>query len=237
MERLAFKSQCSINDRGSVERREKDGATEISVRSIETRGLVYNIFVGDGDTGTFVTVKEACFEKFGELYGIKKEECVGHIQKRMGKGLRQYKLKNKSIKLSDGKGVGGSGCLTDLIIDKMQNNFGEAIRNNIGNRDNMYNAIWAIFKHRVRNDVEMTLDMTYIQEMTGVPFGVALIKKHLPHVFVEQLKPIFTRLSEDKLLDRYLQGLTQNQNEAANQVLWGSAQKLNFVGKTRFCWQ
>ena len=84
---------------------EKDSATEIFLRSIETRRLVYNIFVGDGDTGTFGTVKEACFEKFGELYGIQKEECVGYIQKKMGKGLRQYKLKNKSIKLSDGKGV------------------------------------------------------------------------------------------------------------------------------------
>ena len=31
----------------------------------------------------------------------------------------------------------------------MQNNFGEAIRNNIGVKDGMYNAIWAIFKDKV----------------------------------------------------------------------------------------
>ena len=84
--------------------------------------------------------------------------------------------------------------------------------------------------------------MTYVQEMAGVPFGVALIKKRLPHVFVEQLKPIFTRLSEDKLLDHCLQGLTQNQNEAVNQVLWGEVPKneilqakQGFVGSKRNC--
>ena len=178
-------SQCSINHTGSAERMEKDGATEIFLRSIETRGLVYNIFVSDGDTSTFGTVKEACFEKFGELYGIQKEECVGHIQKRMDKGLRQYKLKNKSIKLSDGKGVGCSGRLTDLIIDKMQNNFGEPIRNNIGNRDNMDNAIWAIFKHRLRNDVESLEKQHDLCPRNGwCTFWSCFDKKRLPHVFV-----------------------------------------------------
>ena len=69
--------------------------------------------------------------------------------------------------------------------------------------------------------------------MAGVPFGVALIKKRLPHVFVEQLTPIFTRLSEDKLLDHCLQGLTQNQNEAANQVLCGKCRKTKFCGQNK----
>ena len=69
--------------------------------------------------------------------------------------------------------------------------------------------------------------------MAGVPYGVALIKKRLPYVFVEQLKPIFTRLSEDKLLDHCLQGLTQNQNEAANQVLWGKCPKTKFCGRNK----
>ena len=103
----------------------------------------------------------------------------------MGKGLRQYKLKNKSIKLSDGKGVGGSGRLTDLIIDKMQNNFGEAIRNNIGNRDNMDNAIWAIFKHRLRNDVESLEKQHDLCPRNGwCTFWSCFDKKRLPHVFV-----------------------------------------------------
>ena len=70
------------------------------------RNLIYNMFVGDGDTGSFAGVKEACYQKYGDLYSVVEEECVGHIQKRMGSGLREYKQKMKSIPLKDGKGVG-----------------------------------------------------------------------------------------------------------------------------------
>ena len=77
-------SQCSINHTGFAERMEKDGATEIFLRSIETRGSVYNIFVGDGDTGTFGTVKEACFEKFGELLWYPKRRMRGTHPKEDG---------------------------------------------------------------------------------------------------------------------------------------------------------
>ena len=58
-------------------------------------------------------------------------------------------------------------------------------------------------------------------------------KKRLPHVFVEQLMPIFTRLSEDKLLDHCLQGLPQKENEAANQVLWGKCPTTKFCGRNK----
>ena len=47
---------CTINHKGSSESMEKAGAVEIFLRSIETRHLVYNTFVGDGDTGSFASV-------------------------------------------------------------------------------------------------------------------------------------------------------------------------------------
>ena len=37
--------------------------------------------------------------------------------------------------------------------------------------------------------------------------------KRLPEVFMKELDPIFERLSDESLLTRCLQGLTQNQNE------------------------
>ena len=52
-------SQCSINHTGSAERMEKDGATEIFLRR--------EIFFGDGYTGCFGSVKEACINKFGDV--------------------------------------------------------------------------------------------------------------------------------------------------------------------------
>ena len=53
------------------------------------------------------------------------------------------------MKLKDGGSVGGRGRLTDAIIDKMQTCYGYAIRNNIGNKENIRNDIFAIFYHMV----------------------------------------------------------------------------------------
>ena len=45
-------------------------------------------------------------------------------------GLREYKKKMRGQKLPDGKNVGVAGRLTDDVIDRMQSNYREAIRNN-----------------------------------------------------------------------------------------------------------
>ena len=63
----------------------------------------------------------------------KKEECVGHIQKRIRTALREYKRKMKGIRLTDGRSISGKGRLTDVMINRIQNCFGQCIRNNKGN--------------------------------------------------------------------------------------------------------
>ena len=112
----AHSSMCQINHQGSSEAMEAAGAAEIFSRSIEGRGLRYTLFVGDGDSSCYGTVKEAMKHK----YHVEKEECVGHIQKRMGCALRRIKKEYKGKKLADGKPVGGKGHLTDKVIDRRQ---------------------------------------------------------------------------------------------------------------------
>ena len=51
----------------------------------------------------------------------------------MGQLFRKHKNKRRGPLLSDGKGVGGQGRLTDDGVDKIQTYFGYAIRNNKGN--------------------------------------------------------------------------------------------------------
>ena len=94
---------CKCNVNHEAARMESDGAIEIFLRSIDARKLIYSTYVGDGDSGSFSVVIVACLEKYGELYTITKEEFLGHIQKRMGSGLREYKRKTRLIKLSDEK--------------------------------------------------------------------------------------------------------------------------------------
>ncbi len=70
----------------------------------------------------------------------------------MGTSLREFKRRSKGRKLSDGKGVGGLGRLTDSVINSMQNYYGFAIRNNKGNLIGMKNAVLAIFQHTIKDD-------------------------------------------------------------------------------------
>ena len=49
--------------------------------------------------------------------------------------------------MSDGKTVGGVGRLTDKIIDKIQNYYGQSIRNNSGDNDKMQNDMGNLSAH------------------------------------------------------------------------------------------
>ena len=57
--------------------------------------------------------------------------------------------------------------------------------------------------------------------------------KCLPFIFRGELKPIFARLSKE-LLHSCQKGLTRNQNESLNNVLWSKCSKRIFIGKDRF---
>ena len=55
----------------------------------------------------------------------------------------------------------------------------------------------------------------------------------LPSVFKLLLKPIFSRLSNNDILGRCLKGLTPNQNEAINGMLWAVCPKTKFCGRSK----
>ena len=73
--------------------------------------------------------------------GIKvvKKECVGHVQKKVGTALRKLKREKK--------GMGGKGKLTNSMMDRLQNYYGIAIRDNVGNMKAMKKTIHASLMH------------------------------------------------------------------------------------------
>lgn len=229
------KQHCHINHEGSSGSIERDAAIEMFLRSIDKRSLRYTQYIGDGDSSSFACVKERCLQKYGESYDVKKEECIGHIQKRMGTGLRELKRKYQGKKLTDGKAIGGAGRLTDRMIDRFQNNYGAAIRSNIGNIKGMENAIWAGFKHVIKDpDVPLEVQHDLCPKYGWCKFWRNRVEYNedgrLPAVFKEVLKPLFTRSTNKELLSRCQSGYTQNQNESVNSVLWSKCLKTKFCG-------
>ena len=73
--------------------------------------LKYVNFYGDGEAKSFYAVEDIYLDT-----QVKKFECIGHVQKRMGKRLRTLRMTVK--------GLGDSGRLTDVMIDKIQNYYG-----------------------------------------------------------------------------------------------------------------
>ena len=183
--------------------------------------------------------------KKGKLLLLQNDKnSVGHIQKRIGTALRKLVRDNKGRKLADGKGVDGKGRLTKVQIDKMQNYYGMAIRKNSDNLKGMQNDIWAIYHHMIKaNSSPLSEQHKYCPKGSGSwckywkdRFNGSKTyddDTRLPTVFQPLLKGLFSRLTEKELLERCLKGLTQNQNESINAMLWKRCPKTNFCGKRR----
>ena len=243
--KMVHDKKCNINYYGSSGGMEGAGAVAIYKRSIKMRKLKYTKFVGDGDSDTFKIVREEMEKVYGSRYLVQIEECVGHVQKRMGNALRKYVKDMKGKKLLDDKSVSGKGRLTQLKIDRIQRNYGEAIRKNTGSLKEMQNAVWAIFHHMIKPPSDMPLSIQHRfcpkGENSWCKFNSNLESRkttyneehRLPSVFFNELKPIFTRLASIGLLQKCLLGLTQNQNESFNNLVWQRCPKGLFCSKER----
>ena len=67
---------------------EVEGALKMWNRSIQKHNLRNSFMVSDGDSKAFKAVSES--KCYGENFTIEKIDCVGHVQKRMGK--RGYQI-------------------------------------------------------------------------------------------------------------------------------------------------
>ncbi|KAK3781917.1 hypothetical protein RRG08_064172 [Elysia crispata] len=115
------------------------GAVIIFSRSEEQRKLRYMQYLGDDDSASFKKVNES--KPYGESADVEKMECVGHVQKRCGTRLRKLVNEKKSLKLADGKSLGGLGRLTNKKTDTLQNYYGFAIRSNKGTQQKQKKVI------------------------------------------------------------------------------------------------
>lgn len=227
--------ECDINFTGSSPAMESEGAAVIWKRSIQLHNLRYKWMVSDGDSKAFNTVENV----YGEPKVVKLD-CVGHVQKRMGKHLLNVKSRTKG-KLADGKPVGGRGRLTEGKIKQLQKYYGLAIRQNTLKQANpsdrevdvavytMKKNIVAILHHSVElnNPTKQHRfcpagETSWCKWQQDVATGTATYKGDdcLPEVFLELLRATFMTLSDSKLLERCVRGATQNPNEAINSLVW-----------------
>lgn len=85
------KDRCEKNHAGSSPAMEAEAALAIWKRSEDRLHLRFTQVISDGDSKTVAQLQEE--KPYGENVTITKYECVGHIQKRVGKQLREVKKK------------------------------------------------------------------------------------------------------------------------------------------------
>ena len=211
--------------------------------------LRYKSLISDGDSKTFSLLESE------QVYGsdpnekVVKLDCIGHIQKRLGTALRKLKAQYHGQRLSDGKSIGGAGRLTDSLINSLQNYYGSAIRQGKGNVQEMTKAVKATLLHCNSTDETPRHHLCPAGEKSWCKWQAAQAKgieyhhhkAPIPEAILHLLKPIYDWLGSPALLEKCIDGYTQNANEALHSVIWRLCPKKLFLGKTsvtqRVQWQ
>lgn len=224
--------QCSINHDGSSASMETSGVLSMFKRSVDSRKLRYKTFIGDGDSSSYPNVVKE--DPYPGLV-IKKGECIGHVQKRVGSNLRRLR---KKLPADRKKAIFGKGKLTDASINYIQNCYGLAIRQNTGNLYQMVKNVAAILPHCSDNSDDAQRHKYCNREEDSWcsywnktkqykhKFSIKESVQHEP-----EIKSLFERLREHSLLEKCLHGKTQNVNEAMNGIIWTKCPKIVYVNR------
>ncbi|KAF8793037.1 hypothetical protein HNY73_004566 [Argiope bruennichi] len=232
------KSDCSKNYMGSSNSMETKAAEILWKRSIKNCGMRYVSVVSDGDAKTYQHVSE--LNVYGEDVEITKEECVNHVAKRLGTGLR------KKVKECQSKGItlGGRkvGSLKESTILKLTNYYRKAIKENVPDVQKMKSAIFASLFHCSSTDKTPKHSNALLVLLHGVFYQRALanneepkshstMKTKLSELVLEKILPIYQRLANNELFCEMASEKTQNANESIHSIIWKNCPKEIFVLK------
>lgn len=92
--KLSHEEVCKLNHSGSASSMETAAVVTIFRRSVENSGLRYLKYFGDGDSSAFSAVENTYVES-GDDVLVKKFECLGNYQKRVGCRLRRLRTRVK----------------------------------------------------------------------------------------------------------------------------------------------
>ena len=157
------------------------------------------------------------------------------------------RLKTGLLKIAKTHKLGGKkfGSLTVPTITKLQRYYGNAIRNNKNNLNNMKTAILATLYHCSSTD-----DKPQHTKCPALPDSwcfynraIALGKQTGSHTknvhtplsiqVLTKIIPVYQRLASNALLERCLEGRTQNFNESLHSMIWNRCPKHKSASKRK----
>ena len=233
--REKHQANCWLNFDGSSNAMEVECALRIWHRSVQLNKLRYTTMLCDGDSKAFDAVVSK--KPYGEITPIEKEDCINHVSKRMGTALRNLVAESRAQRDS----VSGKGKLTQEKINKIQNYYGRAIKDNADDVEVAKKRIFAILLHLSSSDAHPKhvhcppgeRSWCFWQRACAKNINPGSHKEHetLPSDIGKKLVPIFNRLSDPGLLKRCSKARTQNPNDAMHHLIWKLCPKQTYVGR------
>lgn len=199
--------ECGMNYEGSSGAMGMKAAERLWERSVAKNQMRYITVLSDGDAKTHLYLKNKA--PYGDVVSIEKEECVNHIAKRMGTGLRKLvkEWKVKGVTLG-GRGV---GTLKEGTITSLTSYYRNAIVKKIPDVPAMKKAIRATIAHCSSTDEHPQHADCPTGPTSWCFFTRSVTERKQPEshdkmslklnaTVVEKLQPLYERLSSDELL-------------------------------------
>ena len=166
----------------------------------------------------------------GTKKGTGKDKIVGE-QREGEKKLKILENELENVKVPEGK-------LLDDMIHILQQYYGNAIRGNTGDLENMTDACWAVFYHSLSTDDNPCHyccpkgKESWCKFQRAVANGEDTPRHHttISADYKDYLEPQWRSLCSPKLLEKCLLGATQNRNESFNALVWARAPKTEYCG-------
>ena len=124
---------------------------------------------------TLESYKKVVDAKLWGDFTPQKLECIGHVQRRLGTRLRKLRNEKKYKILSDGKKSSGKGRLTDKVINKTQNHYGMAIRQNPGQLHEMKKVLEQFYGTAHAYKI-LKLDINFVLKVSTVGVNTNVTK-------------------------------------------------------------
>lgn len=231
---------CQVNYVGTSGGMEPAEAVTCWNRSLQ-HNMRYTNFIGDGDSAAYKAVV-SCNDgegPYGREHPVVKSECINHVAKRLGYGLRNLRKETQLVETKGGKQrkksvLGGQKKLTDKVITRLQFYFRRGITRKVNtSEEDMRNDIMSSFEHCSSTDdnpkhhlcPKSTDSWCFYQKALAsgdepASHSTMEISFTLDADQLQRVREVYERLTTDAMMKKCLRGFTQNPNESLHSRIW-----------------
>ncbi|XP_063873641.1 uncharacterized protein LOC135107567 [Scylla paramamosain] len=231
---------CQVNYAGTAGGMEAAEALACWNRSL-SHNMRYINFISDGDSSAYSSVTSCNNGEgpYGKDHLVEKMDCINHVAKRLGNGLRNLRKETQTVKTKSGKIVkrsvlGGQNKLTDKVITRLQFYFRRGITRKVDmTEEEMRNDIMSSFEHCSSSDTNPKHHLCPKSSDSWCFYQKALALGEVPPSHskmkvsfslepdqLQLVRKVYERLVTDEMMKRCLKGHTQNPNESFHSRLW-----------------